>query len=133
MYGAITRVIGRSLDVNDLKFFLRHYSCPREQSQCYVKPGTCNYEDAESTRDILDRLSPLYVNSGDIDLLDGIVTLSKCRECKRLLDEYTSKYHQQKCPCNINTLTLILCHVFFIVIAIIITLFWKFNYYICIN
>ena len=91
MYGAITRGIGRSLDVDELKLFLRYYLCPHAPSQHYVEPGI--YEDAESTRDILDRLCPVYVNSGNVYLLEEIVSLSNSRQCKRLLDEYTRKYH----------------------------------------
>ena len=130
MYRAITRDIGRSLDVDELKQFLRFYLCPHTPSRHYVEPGI--YEDAESTRDILDRLFPLYVNLGNVYLLEQIVSLSKCPQCGRLLDEYTSKYHQQNYPCNITTSTLILCLVFFTVIAIIMT-FWMLNCYICIT
>ena len=39
MYGAITRGIGRNLDVDDLRQFLRYFSHPRSSNQRYIQPS----------------------------------------------------------------------------------------------
>ena len=91
MYGAITRSIGRSLAVDDLRRFLRFFSHPHSPSQRYIEPSV--YMDVESTRDILDQLYPEYVNPENIYLLEEIIELSNSRQCKRILREYTNKYH----------------------------------------
>ena len=90
MYGAITRGIGRSLDVDDLRQFLRYYPHPRSSNQRYIQPSM--YIGVETTREILDRLYPEYINPGNIYLLEEIISLSNSRQCKRLLDEYIRKY-----------------------------------------
>lgn len=79
------------VDVGEVKDVLR-YSCkPQHLSQRCVHPSV--YEDATSTKDLLDRLFPDYINPEDTFLLQEIVENCGSGQCKRLLKKYTSKFY----------------------------------------
>ena len=93
MFSSITRLLGRSIKVADLKQFLHYFSNLLLPSQRYVDPGI--YEGTKSRRamDILDRLYPDYVNPENTFLLEEIVRNFGSLQSKKYLEKYTSEYH----------------------------------------
>lgn len=83
----------RHVDVNEVKDSLRYLSNPLSSSQRCVLPSV--YEDAASTKDLLDRLHPEYINFESTFLLEEIVDSYGSRRCKKLLREYTDIIYLQ--------------------------------------
>ena len=82
----------RRVDVDEIKDVLYYLSNPRSPSERCVPPGV--YQSATSTKDLLDRLYPEYINPESTFPLEEIVDSCGSRQCKKILREYTSKYLQ---------------------------------------
>ena len=93
MYRAISRLLqrSRSLDVDELKDFLWCFCYPHSPQQRYVNPRV--YEGATSTKDVLKRLCPDYINPVELSVLRGIVETFGSRQCKRLLEKYLDEFY----------------------------------------
>ena len=80
------------MDVGEIKQVLRFSSSPHSLHKRCVP--TSVYEDATSTKELLDRLYPEYINPQDIFLLEEIVNNSGSRngKCKRLVCVYSDKF-----------------------------------------
>ena len=86
------------VDVSEVKDVLRYISKPHHLTQRYVHPSV--YQDATSTKDLLDQLYPDYINPEDTFLLEEIVAYcGSCPECETLLEGFTSKFHL--CSCTV--------------------------------
>ena len=79
------------VDVEEVKDVLHCSANPINFRQRCVHPSV--YQDATSTKDLLDQLFPDYINPGDTFLLEEIVRNCGSSQCKRLLNKYTSKFH----------------------------------------
>ena len=83
MYRAISRLLERSIKVDELKEFLRCFCHSQSPQQLCVDPRV--YEGATSTKDILKKLCPEYINPAKLFILEGIVETFGSRQCKKLL------------------------------------------------
>ena len=90
MCRSITRLLGRSLDVKELKDFLDYFCDPQALQQRCVNPEV--YRGAKSTKDILKSLCPEYINPMKLFVLEGIVETFGSQRCKRLLRDYKENY-----------------------------------------
>ena len=86
----VTRLLGRSLDVDELKDFLHYFFHPQAPQQRCVDPKV--YEGATSTKSILKSLCPEYINPMKLFVLEGIVETFGSSQCKRLFRKYKKKY-----------------------------------------
>lgn len=75
-----------------IKDVLEFCSDPDNLSQRCVPPSV--YEDATSTKDILRRLYPDYINPEKTFVLQEIVNTCGSQRCKDLVDDYACKYIQ---------------------------------------
>ena len=91
MYRTISRLLGRSVDIDELTDFLWCLCLPQAPHQRYVDPRV--YGGATSTRDVLKSLCPEYINPMKLFVLEGIVETFGSRQCKRLLKNYTDKFY----------------------------------------
>ena len=89
LYRSIIRHL--RVDVSEVKDVLRFSTKPQNFTQLCVHPSV--YEDATSTKDLLERLFPDYINPGNTFLLEEIVRNCGSSQCKRLLKKYTVKFH----------------------------------------
>lgn len=71
MCRSVTRLLGRNLDVNELKDFLDYFCHPQALQQRCVDPEV--YRGAKSTKDVLKCLCPEYINPMKLFVLEGIV------------------------------------------------------------
>ena len=91
MYRAISRPLPRSVQANELKEFLRCFCHPQSPRQLCVDPRV--YKGATSTKDILEKLCPEYINPAELFVLEGIVETFGSRQCKKLLRDFQDKFH----------------------------------------
>ena len=84
-------VVGHSrANVEKVKDSLHYLTNPRRLNELCVPPSV--YEDATTTKDLLNRLFPLYVNPEDTFVLEEIVAEFGSHRCKKELKDYTEKY-----------------------------------------
>jgi hypothetical protein len=91
MYRAISCLLTRSVEADELNEFLRYFIHPRSPRQLCVDPRV--YEGATSTKDILKKLCPEYINLAELFVLEGIVETFGSRQCKKLLRDFQDKYY----------------------------------------
>ena len=91
MYRFISGLLGRRVDVDELKEFLRYFCHPKSPRQLCVDPRS--YEGATSTKDILKQLCPQYINPAELFVLEGIVETFGSRQCKKLLRDFQDKFY----------------------------------------
>ena len=77
-------------NVGKVKDSLRYLTNPQRLNELCVPPSV--YEDATTTKDLLNRLCPMYVNPEDTFVLEEIVNEFGSRCCKKELKDYTDKY-----------------------------------------
>jgi hypothetical protein len=80
------------VNVSKIKKVLHYCSNPRDLSQRCVPPNV--YQDVTSTKDLLERLYPEYINPENIFVLEEIINNCGSRQCKTLLHEYVNTFHQ---------------------------------------
>ena len=89
MCHSITRLLGKSVDVYDLKLFLC-FLCEHDPQSGRLKrsvnPGI--YDEAASTEDVIRCLCPDHINPVKLLVLEGIVKTFGSSQCKRLLTKY---------------------------------------------
>ena len=90
MYRNVSRHLGKSVDVEDLKEFLHFFCNPKSLRQRCIDPVI--FKEATSTKDVLKKLCPEYVNPIELFILEGIVEAFDSSQCKRLLNEYKESY-----------------------------------------
>ena len=91
MYRAISRLLPRSVGADELEEFLRCFCHPRFPRQLCVDPRV--YEGATSTKDILKKLCPEYINPAELFILEGIVETFGSRQCKKLLRDFQDEFY----------------------------------------
>ena len=91
MYCAISCLLERSVDANDLKGFLRYFCHAQSPRQLCVDPGA--YEEATTTKDTLKQLCPQYINPAELFVLEGIVEMFGSDQCKKLLRDFQDKFY----------------------------------------
>ena len=91
MYRAISTLLGRRVDIDELKDFLWYLCHPQAPHQQCVDPRV--YGGATSTKDVLKSLCPGYINPMKVFVLEGIVETFGSRQCKKLLKDYTDKFY----------------------------------------
>ena len=89
MYRSIVRLL--RVNVNEVKDSLCYLTDPQCLDKLCVLPKV--YKDATSTKDLLSRLCPRYINPKDTFVLEEIVTNFGSQRCKRLLKDYTEEFH----------------------------------------
>ena len=89
MYRSIIRLL--QVNVNEVKDSLRYLTDPRCLDKLCVPPKV--YKDTTSTKDLLRRLCPRYINPKDTFVLEEIVSNFGSQRCKRLLSDYTDKFN----------------------------------------
>ena len=94
MYHAISHLLPRSVQVDDLKEFLRCFCHPQPPQQLCVDPRV--YEGATSTKDILKKLCPKFINPAELFVLEGIVETFGSRQCKKLLRDFNIECNPSK-------------------------------------
>ena len=77
-------------NVEKVKDSLCYLTNPRHPNELCVPPRI--YEDATTTKDLLNRLFPTYVNPQDTFVLEEIIKEFGSRRCKKELKEYIDKY-----------------------------------------
>ena len=90
MYRTICGILGKSVNVDELKEYLYFFCDPKSLRQRCIDPVT--FEEATSTKDVLKSLYPEYINPIELFILEGIVEAFKSSQCKRLLSEYKENY-----------------------------------------
>ena len=90
MYRNIRQLLGRSVNVDELKDFLYFFCHPESLCQQCVDPVV--FDEATSTKDVLKRLYPEHVNPIKLFILEGIVETFDSNVCKKLLSEYKESY-----------------------------------------
>ena len=88
MYRSVVGLL--QVNVEKIKDSLRYLTNPRHLNELCVPPSV--YEDATTTKELLNRLCPKYVNPQDTFVLQEIVRECGSRNCKRTLKVYTDKY-----------------------------------------
>jgi hypothetical protein len=91
MYRAISRLLQRSVQADELKEFLRCFCHPQSPDQLCVDPQV--YEEVTITKDILKQLCPKYINPVKLFVLEGIVETFGSRQCKKLLRDFQDKFY----------------------------------------
>ena len=89
MYRSVVRLL-RNVDVGGVKEHLCYLTVPKEFDKLCVPPHV--YEHAATTKDLLDRLCPQYINPGNTFVLKEIVTYFGSHRCKKLVQEYINKF-----------------------------------------
>ena len=80
----------RGVDVGKIKGSLCYLTNPQCPRQLCVPPRV--YRNATTTKELLDRLCPTYVNPEDTFVLEEIVNEFGSRRCKKELKDYTDVY-----------------------------------------
>jgi hypothetical protein len=91
MYRAISRLLQRSVQADELEEFLQCFCHPQSPRQLCVDPRV--YEGARSTKDILKKLCPEYINPAELFVLEGIVETFGSRQCRKLLRDFQDKFY----------------------------------------
>ena len=93
MFRAIYQLLelSRRVKVYKLKEFLRCFCHPKSPRQLCVDPRV--YEGATSTKDILKKLCPEYINPAELFVLEGIVETFGSRQCKKLLRDFQNNFY----------------------------------------
>ena len=89
LYRSVIRLL-RNVDVSEVKECLRYLTVPKHFDKLCVPPRV--YEQAVTTKDLLDRLCPQYINPGNTFVLEEIVTHFGSHRCKKLVQEYMNKF-----------------------------------------
>ena len=90
MYRTICGILGRSVNVDELKDYLYFFCNPKSLRQQCIDPVI--FKEATSTKDVLKSLYPKYINPIELFILEGIVEAFESSQCKRLLSEYKENY-----------------------------------------
>ena len=90
MYRAISRLLPRSVQADELEEFLRCFCHPQSPRQLCVDPRV--YEGATSAKDVLKKLCPEYINPAELFVLEGIVETFGSRQCKKLLQDFQDEF-----------------------------------------
>ena len=77
-------------NVEKVKDSLRYLTSPRCFNELCVPPKV--YEDATTTKDLLNKLCPTYINPQDTFVLEEIVKEFGSHRCKKELKDYMDKY-----------------------------------------
>ena len=91
MYRTISTLLGRRVDIDELKDFLWYLCDPQAPHQQCVDPRV--YGGATSTKDVLKSLCPGYINPMKVFVLESIVETFGSRQCKKLLKDYMDKFY----------------------------------------
>ena len=86
MLGRVGVLLEKCTNVDVLKTFLKHYKHPLYPDKLYVEPHV--YRHAETVRDIVYSLFPMYINYTHYYILEAIVEIFGNEECKEVLQEY---------------------------------------------
>ena len=78
------------VDVGEVKASLRYLTNPQCPKQLCVPRRV--YQNATTTKDLLDRLCPTYVNPEDTFVLEEIINEFGSRRCKKELHDYIDEF-----------------------------------------
>ena len=88
MYRSVVGLL--RVKVEKVKDSLHYLTNPRCLNELCVPQSV--YEDATTTKDLLNRLCPMYVNPENTFVLEEIVNEFGSRRCKEVLKDYIDKY-----------------------------------------
>ena len=89
MYCSVIRLL--RVKVCDVKDYLRFLTDPCCLDRLCVPPHV--YKEATSTKELLSCLCPDYINPKNTFVLEEIVATFGSHRCKKLVREYTDKFH----------------------------------------
>ena len=93
MCHSVTCLLGKSVDVYNLKLFLG-FLCESDPQSGQLKRSVDSnvYDEAASTEDVIRCLCPDHISPVKLFVLEGIVKTFGSSQCKRLLTMYKKKY-----------------------------------------
>ena len=80
----------QKVDVGEVKESLRYLTNPQYPNKLCVPPRV--YKNTTSTKELLDRLCPMYVNPEDTFVLEEIVNEFGSHRCKKALKDYDTYF-----------------------------------------
>ena len=93
-FPVVTNILGTSVDVSELKIFLKSYCHPLDPEHLYVDPKI--YRDASTTSEIIESLFPQYINYMHYYLLEEIIARFECDKARKVLQQYTEQKYSRK-------------------------------------
>ena len=93
-FSEVTNILSTSVQVSELKIFLKSYCHPLHPEQLFVDPKI--YRNARTTEQIIKSLFPQYINYMNHYLLENIVIRFKCDRAEKVLQQYTTKKYSCK-------------------------------------
>ena len=90
----LTEILDTSVEISELKKFLKSYCHPLYPEQTYVAPQI--YGNAATTKELLEFLFPQYINYIHYYLLENIVVKFGCDRAKEVLQQYTDQMYSRK-------------------------------------
>ena len=94
----LTEILNTSVEISELKKFLKSYCHPLYPEQTYVAPQI--YGNATTTKELLEFLFPQYINYIHYYLLENIVVKFGCDRAKEVLQQYTDQMYSRKRKLN---------------------------------
>ena len=94
----LVEILNISVEISELKEFLKNYCHPLYPEQPYVAPKI--YENATTTEEVLKSLFPQYINYIHYYLLEDIVVKFGCDRAKEVLQQYTDQMYSRKRKLN---------------------------------
>ena len=87
MYRSVVDLL--QVDIEKVKDSLCYLTNPQCLNELCVPPSV--YEDAATTKELLNKLCPKYVNPKDTFVLQEIIRECGSHDCKKALEVYTDK------------------------------------------